>query len=72
MTRALDGTNSWPGNGCAGGDLRLCVQQTRHGKIVTAAWTHSNAQWPAAGGLYSRPTRPAIRFKWMLPEHRAT
>jgi hypothetical protein len=22
--------------------------------VVTAAWTHSNAQWPASGGLYSQ------------------
>jgi hypothetical protein len=55
MTRALDGTNTLGRvTGAPAGTFAYAFQQLGNGKIVTAAWTHSNAQWPAAGGLYSQ------------------
>jgi hypothetical protein len=55
MTRALDGTNTLGRvTGTPAGTFAYAFQQLGNGKVVTAAWTHSNAQWPASGGLYSQ------------------
>ncbi len=55
MTRALDGTNTLGRvNGTPSGTFAYAFQQLGNGKVVTAAWTHSNAQWPATGGQYSQ------------------
>ncbi len=55
MTRALDGTNTLGRvNGTPSGTFAYAFQQLGNGKIVTAAWAHSNAQWPASGGQYSQ------------------
>jgi len=49
------GSMSWSiGSGAPAGTFAYAFQQLGNGKIVTAAWTHSNAQWPASGGLYSQ------------------
>ena len=54
MTRVLDGTNTLGKvNGLPSGVFAYGFQQLGNGKVVTAAWTHSNAQWPA-GGVYSQ------------------
>jgi hypothetical protein len=55
MTRALDGTNTLGRiKGTPAGTFAYAFQQLGGGKIVTAAWAHSNAQWPASNGLYSQ------------------
>ena len=36
------------------GTFAYAFQQLGDGKVVTAAWAHSNAQWPASNGLYSQ------------------
>jgi len=55
MTRALDGTNTLGRiTGAPAGVFAYAFQQLGGGKVVTAAWTHNNAQWPATGGLYSQ------------------
>ncbi len=55
MTRALDGTNTLGRvNGTPSGTFAYSFQQLGNGKVVTAAWTHSNAQWPASNGQYSQ------------------
>jgi hypothetical protein len=54
MTRALDGTNTLGRvTGAPAGTYVYAFQQLGNGKVVTAAWAHSNAQWPASSGLYS-------------------
>ena len=55
MTRVLDGTNTLgPITGTPSGTFAYAFQQLGNGKVVTAAWTHSNAQWPASNGVYSQ------------------
>jgi len=55
MTRVLDGTNTLGRvAGAPAGTYAYAFQQLGNGKIVTALWAHSNAQWPASGGLYSQ------------------
>jgi hypothetical protein len=55
MTRALDGTNTLGRvTGTPAGTFAYAFQQLGNGKVVTAVWTHSNAQWPASGGQYSQ------------------
>jgi hypothetical protein len=55
MTRTLDGTNTLGRiKGTPVGTFAYSFQQLNNGKIVTAAWAHSNAQWPATNGLYSQ------------------
>ncbi|MDE1004236.1 MAG: hypothetical protein OSB38_01130 [Paraburkholderia fungorum] len=55
MTRVLDGTNTLGRiTGTPSGTFAYAFQQLGNGKVVTAAWAHSNAQWPASGGLYSQ------------------
>jgi hypothetical protein len=55
MTRVLDGTNTLGRvTGAPAGDYVYAFQQLGNGKVVTAAWAHSNAQWPAGSGLYSQ------------------
>ena len=55
MTRALDGTNTLGRvTGTPAGTFAYAFQQLGNGKVVTALWAHSNAQWPASGGLYSQ------------------
>jgi hypothetical protein len=55
MTRVLDGTNTLGRvTGAPAGTYAYAFQQLGNGKIVTALWAHSNAQWPASGGLYSQ------------------
>jgi hypothetical protein len=55
MTRVLDGTNTLGRiTGAPSGTFAYAFQQLGNGKVVTAAWAHSNAQWPASGGLYSQ------------------
>ena len=54
MTRALDGTNTLGRvKGTPGGTYVYAFQQLGNGKVVTAAWAHSNAQWPTSNGTYS-------------------
>jgi len=55
LTRVLDGTNTLGRvTGTAAGTYAYAFQQLGNGKVVTAVWAHSNAQWPASGGLYSQ------------------
>ncbi len=55
MTRALDGTNTLGRvTGAPSGTFVYAFQQLGNGKVVTAAWAHSNAQWPTSGGVYSQ------------------
>jgi hypothetical protein len=55
MTRALDGTNTLGRvTGTPSGTFAYAFQQLGNGKVVTAAWAHNNAQWPASSGLYSQ------------------
>jgi hypothetical protein len=55
LTRVLDGTNTLGRvKGTATGTYAYAFQQLGNGKVVTAVWAHSNAQWPASGGLYSQ------------------
>ncbi|MFM0598527.1 hypothetical protein, partial [Paraburkholderia dilworthii] len=55
MTRALDGTNTLGRvNGTPQGTYAYSFQQLGNGKVVTAAWAHSNAQWPTSAGVYSQ------------------
>jgi hypothetical protein len=55
MTRVLDGTNTLGRvTGTPSGTYAYAFQQLGNGKVVTAAWAHSNAQWPASNGLYSQ------------------
>jgi hypothetical protein len=55
MTRVLDGTNTLGRvNGTPQGTYAYAFQQLGNGKVVTAAWTHSNAQWPTSAGSYSQ------------------
>jgi len=55
MTRVLDGTNTLGRvKGTPSGTFAYAFQQLGNGKVVTAAWTHSNAQWPTSGGVYSQ------------------
>jgi hypothetical protein len=55
MTRVLDGTNTLGRvTGAPAGDYVYAFQQLGNGKVVTAAWAHSNAQWPASSGAYSQ------------------
>ena len=54
MTRALDGTNTLGRvKGTPGGTYVYAFQQLGDGKVVTAAWTHNNSQWPTSNGTYS-------------------
>ncbi len=72
MTRALDGTNTLGRvTGTPSGTFAYAFQQLGNGKVVTAVWAHSNAQWPAAAVSIARPTRRATRFKWTTPVRRA-
>jgi hypothetical protein len=53
MTRVLDGTNTLGRvKNTASGTFVYDFQQLNNGKVVTAAWTHNNSQWPA-NGVYS-------------------
>jgi hypothetical protein len=55
MTRVLDGTNTLGRvNGTPSGTFAYAFQQLGNGKVITAAWTHSNAQWPTSSGAYSQ------------------
>ncbi|MFM0684442.1 hypothetical protein PQQ77_00540 [Paraburkholderia strydomiana] len=55
MTRVLDGTNTLGRvKGTPSGAFVYAFQQLGNGKVVTAAWAHSNAQWPASNGVYSQ------------------
>jgi hypothetical protein len=55
MTRVLDGTNTLGRiKSTPSGTFAYAFQQLGNGKVVTAAWAHSNAQWPAGNGLYSQ------------------
>jgi hypothetical protein len=55
MTRVLDGTNTLGRiKSAPAGVFAYGFQQLGNGKVVTAAWTHSNAQWPASNGTYSQ------------------
>jgi hypothetical protein len=55
MTRVLDGTNTLGRvKGAPSGTFAYAFQQLGNGKVVTAAWAHSNAQWPTSGGVYSQ------------------
>jgi hypothetical protein len=55
MTRVIDGTqtlgrfNSLPTN-----DYGYAFQQLGGGAVVTALWTHANANWPTTAGVYSQ------------------
>ncbi|BCF94411.1 hypothetical protein [Paraburkholderia largidicola] len=53
MTRVLDGTNTLGRvKNTPSGTFVYDFQQLNNGKVVTAAWTHNNSQWPA-NGVYS-------------------
>jgi len=55
ITRVLDGTNTLGRvAGTPAGIYAYAFQQLGDGKVITAAWTHSNVQWPASNGLYSQ------------------
>ncbi|MPW24105.1 hypothetical protein GCT13_47610, partial [Paraburkholderia sp. CNPSo 3157] len=55
MTRVLDGTNTLGRvKGTPGGTFAYAFQQLGDGKVVTAAWAHSNSQWPTSNGTYSQ------------------
>ena len=54
LTRVLDGTNTLGRvKGTPSGVFAYAFQQLGNGKVVTAAWTHNNAQWPTSSGQYS-------------------
>ena len=64
MTRVLDGTNTLGRvNGTPSGTFAYAFQQLGNGKVVTAAWTHNNSQWPTNNGTYSQTysTRYALQ-----------
>ncbi|MEI5996665.1 hypothetical protein H3V53_05430 [Paraburkholderia bengalensis] len=55
MTRVLDGTNTLGRvKNTPAGTFAYAFQQLGNGKVVTAAWTHSNSQWPTSNGTYSQ------------------
>ncbi|WP_236592516.1 hypothetical protein [Paraburkholderia metrosideri] len=55
MTRVLDGTNTLGRvRNTPSGTFAYAFQQLGNGKVITAAWTHSNAQWPTTAGAYSQ------------------
>jgi hypothetical protein len=55
MTRVLDGTNTLGRiKSAPAGVFAYGFQQLGNGKVVTAAWTHNNAQWPTSNGTYSQ------------------
>jgi hypothetical protein len=52
MTRIIDGTNTLgPVNGTPAGVYAYAFQQLNGGKVITAAWAHSNAVWNASAGF---------------------
>jgi hypothetical protein len=54
MTRIIDGTNTLgPVKGVPAGVYAYAFQRLNGGKIVTALWTHNNANWSATSGFSS-------------------
>jgi hypothetical protein len=54
MTRIVDGTQTLGYiNGLPSMVHGYAFQQMGSGKVITALWTHNNAQWPTSSGTYS-------------------
>jgi hypothetical protein len=54
MTRIIDGTQTLGRlNGLPKMVYGYAFQQLGGGSVVTALWTHNNAQWPTSSGSYS-------------------
>ncbi|WP_408425202.1 hypothetical protein [Paraburkholderia azotifigens] len=54
LTRVLDGTQTLGHlNGLPSMVYGYVFQQLNNGPIVTALWTHNNANWPTSSGTYS-------------------
>ncbi|MBN3763895.1 hypothetical protein G3O01_23995 [Burkholderia sp. Ac-20365] len=54
LTRVIDGTQTLGRlNGLPSMVYGYAFQQLNNGRIITALWTHSNANWPTSSGIYS-------------------
>jgi hypothetical protein len=54
MTRVIDGTQTLGRlNGLPTQVYGYAFQQLNGGNVITALWTHNNAQWPTSSGSYS-------------------
>lgn len=54
MTRVIDGTQTLGRlNGLPSMVYGYSFQQLNGGAVITALWTHNNAQWPTSSGAYS-------------------
>ena len=54
MTRIIDGTRTFGHlNGLPKTAYGYAFQQLGGGAVITALWTHNNANWPTAAGAYS-------------------
>ncbi|WP_116139161.1 hypothetical protein [Trinickia diaoshuihuensis] len=58
MTRIIDGTETLGHlNNLPASIYGYAFQQLGNGKVVTALWSHNNANWPTTSGVYSQTAR---------------